>query len=276
LALRVRQNFFSVTASFDHIAASYDSSFTNTAIGTLQRKLVWNYIETIIHELPGIEILELNCGTGEDAVLFGERGFNIVATDISMEMLKVTEQKARQASLQHKVHVRHFDIEAFDETLFDKKFDLIFSNFGGLNCIPPDSMKTLLKKIPSILNPEGRMIAVIMPKHCLWESVYFLLKFQLGKAFRRWTSQAVRAHVAGNEVDTWYYNPSQIKKMQGQAFSKIVYRPIGLALPPSYLGNYFASRHKILMWLNSQEKKLQPFTFLSKFADHFIIDLKLT
>ncbi len=42
-------------------------------------------------ELKGLDILELNCGTGEDAVLFSEKGFNIVATDVSEEMLKVTQ-----------------------------------------------------------------------------------------------------------------------------------------------------------------------------------------
>ncbi len=226
--------------------------------------------------MQGTEILELNCGTGEDAVLFGEKGFNIVATDISMEMLKVAEKKVAQASMKHKVHVRYFDIDDFDETLFDKKFDLIFSNFGGLNCISPNSFKSLLEKLPAMLNPGGRLIAVIMPKHCLWESFYFLLKFQFTNAFRRWTSHEVRANIDGVEVDTWYYNPSMIKQWKGDAFQKIVCRPVGLVLPPSYLENFFVSRNSMLMRLNSLEKKLQGFAFLSKFADHFIIDMKLT
>ena len=263
-----------MSASFDHIATSYDASFTRTAIGMLQRKIVWQYIERIIPELPGIEILELNCGTGEDAVLFSKKGFNVLATDISMEMLRVTEKKVAQASMQHHVHVRPLNLMEFDETLFSKKFDLIFSNFGGLNCVPPSAIKSLLGKIPTMLNPGGRFIAVIMPKHCLWESMYFILKFKLANAFRRWTSKVVSAHIEGHQVDTWYYNPAQIKKWQGQAFTKIVCRPVGLALPPAYLDNYFVPRNKLLMRLYALEKKLHSFACLSKFADHFIIDLK--
>src|SRR5688572_23347635 len=134
-----------MAAPFDHIAPTYDSAFTQSAIGQLQRKHVWNYLEKITPELGGLEILELNCGTGEDAMLFSEKGFNIVATDVSEEMLRVTQQKAHRYSLQNKITSHYLDLESFDETVFDKKFDLIFSNFGGLNCIHPDSFKILLQ-----------------------------------------------------------------------------------------------------------------------------------
>src|SRR5690242_3344272 len=133
---------------FDHMATSYDSVFTNSAIGQLQRSHVWKYIESILPQLNGIDMLELNCGTGEDAVLFSDRGFNIVATDISEEMLKVTQQKVQQYSMQHRISSQYLDLESFSETSFNKKFDLIFSNFGGLNCINPQSLQTLLKKLP--------------------------------------------------------------------------------------------------------------------------------
>src|ERR1044072_2051179 len=138
-----------MAAPFDHIASAYDSVFTQSAIGQLQRKQVWNYIEKIMPQLNGLEMLELNCGTGEDAMMFSEKGFNIVATDVSEEMLKITQQKAQQYSMQNKISSHYLDLDRFDESLFDKKFDLIFSNFGGLNCINPESFKKLIEKIPS-------------------------------------------------------------------------------------------------------------------------------
>ena len=56
---------------FDHIAPAFDSVFAQSAVGQLQRKQVWQYVEKIIPELKGYEMLELNHGSGEDAVLFG-------------------------------------------------------------------------------------------------------------------------------------------------------------------------------------------------------------
>ena len=260
---------------FDHIATTYDSLFTRSVIGQLQRKQVWRYLEKITPQLNGLEILELNCGTGEDAMLFSEKGFNIVATDVSEEMLKVTVQKANQFSMQNKISSQYLDLDSFDETVFDKKFDLIFSNFGGLNCINPESLHKLLHKIPSILLPGGRFIGVIMPKFCLWETSYLLLKFHFKQAFRRLTNKEVIINLQGTNLKTWYYNPSQIKKWSGRKFKLMTTVPIGFALPPSYLERYFSKRKRLLLRLNIFEKKVDRLSFLSGMADHFLIDLKL-
>ncbi len=260
---------------FDHIASAYDSVFTQSAIGQLQRKQVWTYLEKITPELNGLEILELNCGTGEDALLFSERGFNIVATDVSEEMLKVTQQKAHQFSMQNKISSHYLDLDSFDETLFDKKFDLIFSNFGGLNCINPEALQKLLEKLPKVLSPKGRFIAVIMPKFCLWESIYFTLRFQGKNIFRRWTSRDVPANLDGAVVKTWYYRPSQIRRWSAENFATVTRQPIGFALPPSYLEKFFSRHKRFLFGLNAIERKLFRLAFLSGMADHFIIDLKL-
>jgi ubiquinone/menaquinone biosynthesis C-methylase UbiE len=226
-------------------------------------------------QLKGFEMLELNCGTGEDAVLFGERGFNIVATDISHEMLKVTNKKSEQFSLQNQISSHYLDLESFDETLFDKKFDLVFSNFGGLNCINPESFKILLEKLPLILNPGGRFIGVIMPKFCAWETIFFLLRLQFRKAFRRLTSKEVISNLHGVDLKTWFYHPSQIKKWSKPHFKLVALNPIGIALPPSYLENFFSFHKRLLLRLNRIEKKISTVSMFSGMSDHFIIDLQM-
>jgi SAM-dependent methyltransferase len=225
-------------------------------------------------ELKGLDILELNCGTGEDAVLFSEKGFNIVATDVSEEMLKVTQEKVQQYSMQNKISSHYLDLDSFDDSLFEKKFDLVFSNFGGLNCINPQSLKKLLERLPAILTPGGRFVAVIMPKFCLWESIYFLMKFQFRNAFRRWTSSSVEANLQGTLVKTWYFRPSQVKAWS-KNFSVIDMKPIGIALPPSFLQTYFSKRRRLLIRLNSLEKRFGNWSSFSGMADHYLIDLKL-
>ncbi len=260
---------------FDHIASSYDSLFTKSAIGQLQRAQVWNYIEKITPQLNGFDMLELNCGTGEDAVLFGDRGFSIVATDISEEMLKVTQQKVRQYSMQHRISSQYLDLDSFDETSFNKKFDLIFSNFGGLNCINPESFRNLLTKIPMALKPGGRFVGVIMPKACLWESLYFLAKLSPTKAFRRFTDQEVVVNLNGVYMTTWYYSPSQVIEWSKEHFKRIHHKPIGIALPPSYLENFFSERPRLLSFMNRLERRFNSFSSLSSLSDHFLIDLRL-
>jgi ubiquinone/menaquinone biosynthesis C-methylase UbiE len=260
---------------FDHIASNYDSVLSRSAIGQLQRKQVWRYLQKITPQLSGLEILELNCGTGEDAMLFSEKGFNIVATDVSEEMLKVTIQKANQFSMQSKVSSLYLELDSFDETVFDKKFDLIFANFGGLNCINPESLQMLLRKIPPILNPRGRFIGVVMPKFCLWETAYLIMKFRLKKAFRRLTNKEVLRSFEGTHIKMWHYNPSQVRKWAGEKFSKIATIPIGFALPPAHFEKRFINRKRLLLRLNAIGKRTENISFLSGMADYFLIDLEL-
>jgi ubiquinone/menaquinone biosynthesis C-methylase UbiE len=261
---------------FDHIASPYDSLFSRSAIGLLQRKTVWKYIEGVLPELNGFEMLELNCGSGEDAVLFGERGFNLVATDISEETMKLTEKKAEQYSMQNKISSHYVDLDSFNETMFDKKFDLIFSNFGGINCVNPESLKALFAKLPSLLNPGGRFVGVIMPRFCAWETIFFLLRFQFKKAFRRMSRKESTSDLYGTPMKTWYYTPSQITNWTRDQFRVISIRPIGLALPSSYLERFFTVKRRWLLRLNKMERRFGNASVFSGMADNYLIDLRLT
>lgn len=58
-------------------------------------------------------------------------------------------------------------------------------------------------------------------------------------------------------------------------FECIALRPIGFALPPSYLESFFFEKKRLLSALNFMEKSVDRFSLLASLSDHFIIDLKL-
>ena len=82
--------FSAAATAFDRVADSYDELFTHTAIGMAQRKQVWGKL--IAAFLTGSRILELNCGTGEDARFLAARGRSVVACDASTEMIEVAKR----------------------------------------------------------------------------------------------------------------------------------------------------------------------------------------
>jgi len=118
--------------AFDALAATYDAQFTDSRIGTLMRQAVWQRLDACFH--PGQRILELNCGTGADAVYLGQYGVRVLATDLSPAMVQITRQKVARAGLTAMVQVQQLALENI-AALKAAPFDGALSNFGGLNCV---------------------------------------------------------------------------------------------------------------------------------------------
>jgi ubiquinone/menaquinone biosynthesis C-methylase UbiE len=82
-----------VKADFDIASINYDNTFTFSNIGKAQRNRVFKYLNPLIKKRKKLSILELNCGTGTDAITFGNLGHNVIATDISQEMINTAALK---------------------------------------------------------------------------------------------------------------------------------------------------------------------------------------
>src|SRR4051812_33151890 len=86
-------------SAFDSYAETYDSHFTQSAIGKLQRERVRIFLSKHLKKMP-LNILEINCGTGEDAFWMADKGHKVTATDGSEEMIKVCINKKREENSQ--------------------------------------------------------------------------------------------------------------------------------------------------------------------------------
>ncbi len=265
------------TAAFDPVAAGYDQEFSHTAIGYLQRKEVWKYVEQVLEaaENKVLNILELNCGTGEDALFLAKRGHQVLATDISSGMVGVTAKKIKKAGLEALVNTKTLRIQQLQQ-LSNQKFDLIFSNFGGLNCLSADELATMASTLPTLLNPNGRLIAVVMSSFCVWETIYFLAKADIKNAFRRRDKEGVVANLGASDIHTWYYSPSTFTAFFKTSFYRAAIKPIGIAVPPSYLNPFVIKRGWLLRGVKTWEQRLNQYQGLGAWSDHYLIDLKLT
>ncbi|WP_299763700.1 class I SAM-dependent methyltransferase [uncultured Dokdonia sp.] len=253
--------------NFDIHAQNYDVVFTHSVIGKAQRDQVYAYLKKELDTKSQLRVLELNCGTGEDAVYLHKQGHHVIATDISEEMITVAKSKHQDITFQT------LDITTITPTTFDQKFDLIFSNFGGLNCLSDVQLKTFLRTSEALLTDQGKLVMVIMPKNTLWERFYFLLKFQFKNAFRRNTTKAIYANVEGVQVPTWYYNPKDVVHFAEAYIQPKTIKPIGIAIPPSYLEPYFKNKPRFMKLLITLESWFQK-PFWAKYADHFLISFE--
>lgn len=257
---------------FNAIAQDYDSTFSHTPVGRLLRARVYACTKHFLGQKhpKNSSTLELNCGTGEDAIWLARQGFQVLATDASPEMIRIVHAKIKHDGLEQKLKTQECTFKQLAE-MPESGFDLIFSNFGGLNCVAPEEMEQLGAVIAQKLQPGGKFIAVVMGRFCCWESLYFLLKLNPGAAFRRFNLKPVDARLDANTtVRTWYYTPAAFKKHLQMDGQKSTIKPIGFWLPPSYLNPFFEKRPRLLRLLNFLEKNFTP-SWLALAADHFLI-----
>ncbi len=253
---------------FDIAAKAYDASFTNSPIGQSQRYFVHRYLHVFLANKKKLRILEINCGTGEDAIWLGKLGHNVIATDLSKQMITVATKKNTLPNVQF----LKMAIQDLNKDSIGSNFDLIFSNFGGINCLDIEEIQQSFKTFHQLLRPNGHTILVVMPKYCVWENVYFKLKKD-SRYKRRETNNRVMAPVDGVKIPTWYYNP---KKLQALSPNWKINRcgPIGLFVPPSYLNPFFKKRKLLLKALHKTDFLFQGKQTFAPYADHFLIDFK--
>ena len=118
--------------AFSKQALVFDAYDAGNTIIQYKRQRVREHVNR--HLLPGSSILELNAGTGEDAVYFARQGHRVHATDIAGGMLKVLNAKVTQQGLAGRVTSECCSFTNLEGLEASGPYDYIFSNFAGLNC----------------------------------------------------------------------------------------------------------------------------------------------
>src|ERR1700691_3470451 len=108
-------------APFDAVAEEYDARFTNSLIGRAQRQSVWSEMDRLFR--PGQRVLEINCGTGVDAMHLAAQGIRVMACDASPEMIAVARRRLEVSAVRNHVVFRTLATEQIgeleDEGLYD-------------------------------------------------------------------------------------------------------------------------------------------------------------
>jgi len=272
------------SSPFDALAADYDRSFTHSVIGRAQRDAVWEVVQQVF--TPGSRILELNCGTGVDAVYMARLGLKVTALDSSAQMIAVAQDRIRRERCESSVQLMHWTIEDLDRLPAETPYDGAFSNFGGLNCLP--DLQTFGSNLAQWLKPGSPALLCLMGRYCVWEFLYYSLKWRLDTAVRRLNKDGVLATLGNSqpaEFNSRHVAPDRTIRVHYPSVRSLVqalqpyfryhhHLAVGLFIPPSYLQGW-ASRHAgFLNAMNWVDSKVRHWPVLRDAGDHYLIHLE--
>jgi ubiquinone/menaquinone biosynthesis C-methylase UbiE len=219
----------------------------------------------------GDSILELNCGTGTDAIFLAKNGMIVLATDSSQGMIEVAKEKIAKENLSDKISLQQISFENIS-SLSENKYDGILSNFGGLNCAT--NIQQVANDIAPLMKPNGIFILGMINKFCLWETLSFLARLNFTKAFRRLNKKGCNANVNGEFVRIYYYFADELEKIFSPWFSCVeVYGLNFLSPNPNSISFYkkFPNLSKQLLEIENERRHTYP---LYNFSDHIVLVLK--
>lgn len=267
-------------SGFDPLAAAYDQTFTETAIGRYLRARVQARLDS--HFQAGAAVLELGCGTGADALHLAGRGVRVLATDASPAMLDLTRAKAAGNPL---VQVERLDLRALPARtpwppLHEGQglraradFDGAFANFGPVNVL--DDWQPLAAWLAQQIRPGGIVGLGVMGPLCLWEMGWHGLHGDLQTAFRRLKGRASFQAVGMIAPLTVYYpTVGRLERNFAPHFRRIHLEAVGLFLPPGDVYGVIEKRPRLLKLLTALEDRCARFAPLAHLADHYWIEFE--
>jgi ubiquinone/menaquinone biosynthesis C-methylase UbiE len=221
-------------AYFDQVATRYDTVWTNSPVGRLQREAVWRHIDPLTRR--GDRVLDIGCGTGEDALHLAQLGAQVLAVDVSSEMVRVARGKG--------VNARVLPIEGIQALAV--AFDLVLSNFGGLNCVR--DLSEIRQTLARLVRPEGRLAICLMGRFCLRESAHYAVRGQFRKAARRWQGETVTS----SSLRVSYLTSKQVQRALSPGFDLVADVGVGVFVPPSFVEGTPARLIKALAKLDAR------------------------
>jgi ubiquinone/menaquinone biosynthesis C-methylase UbiE len=245
-----------VIAAFDQLASQYDELWTRSGVGRLQRAAVWHHIGTLFQ--PGQTILDLGCGTGEDALRLMQAGLRVRAIDGSGAMVKIARDRGVDAEV---LPIESCGLLAeSDESVESvESFDAALSNFGVLNCV--EDIESLCEPLARLVRPGGYLAICVIGRFCLWETVWSLFHGKPAKASRRWRKSVMSS--LGFRV--FYPSKQRLESAFRPQFTLVGWRGIGLSVPPSYVTGLST---RLLHKLDAFDRRMAHRPLLRGLSDH--------
>ncbi|MEZ7901661.1 MAG: methyltransferase domain-containing protein [Flavobacteriales bacterium] len=256
----------SVKKGFSKIAEEYEELEESSSLIQYKRKIIRGHLLNRLDK--GSNLLEINCGSGLDALYFAKRGYKVLATDVANGMLQEVKLKIGRNKLEGKLSCQKVSFDELSK-FEEKQFSGIFSNFGGLNCIDGSEINQVIKDFAKIIKPRGVITLVIMPKNTPYEWLRILKGNK--SAFRRLNTDGVIANVKGEKIMTYYHSAGEVKRMLKQDFENIQIENI-FTFGPSGSSYHYPKKYPFLFKvLITIDKFLNKIGVLKGVGDYYII-----
>jgi SAM-dependent methyltransferase len=250
-------------AAFDAIAERFDERFTPWLSVAAQRRSVRSALARAFP--PGARLIEIAGGTGEDALWLAERGRQVLLTDVSPLMVRISSAKFADHPGAQAETCAAEDLAELARRI-ETPFDGAFSNFAGLNCV--GDLRSFALGLAKLLRPGAPALLVIFGRFCPGEWVVETLRRRPKNAFRRIAAGDQPARIGTREFTVRYHRRRDLERVMTPWFRPAGRRGVGVFVPPSAAEPWISGHPRLLQALEMMDRGLAgP---LADLGDHIL------
>lgn len=217
LAMDTEAYYTQVQSAYDRIAPRYDTSAGLHAVSRRAKQLALRIVKE--QTPPGGRLLDVGCYTGIEALLLARDGYSVVGVDLSPEMIRIANQKAKGWRLTDRIAFetgRASDLRSL-LTKGYAPFDTAYSVYGTLNLEPRiDAFKQALSEL---VRRDGVFVCGLLNPTVLYELLAAPLKLDF-HGYRKLRKSAVETGigVGSDRVISFLYTPREFAARMAPEF----------------------------------------------------------
>lgn len=163
-------------AIFDKEAKMYDDWY-KTKLGNFVDKVETKCVFDLFKVRKGMKVLDVGCGTGNFSIKLAKMGCEVIGIDISEEMLKVAEEKAKKEGL----NIKFYNMDVYNMEYEADYFDGIVSVTAFEFLEEPEKA---IEEMFRVLKPNGYLLIGTINKDSAWGEMYLSKEFQENSVFK--------------------------------------------------------------------------------------------
>lgn len=138
----------------------YSDFFSRYASNTNGKNKISNELGLLFSKMSIDNLLDVGAGTGEIAIYLSKIVNRIVAVEPNIKLVKLIQQANKP-----NIEIYQCKIQDFEYT---QKFDCILLSYF-LDTIPKTEWPSILKKLKSLLKPNGLILGITYLEGCEWD-----------------------------------------------------------------------------------------------------------
>jgi len=277
-ATSLDKHYALLAARFDQEARQYDLRFgPPSGINPGNPLVTWlrqEHLEIVRALLPqGAAVLDIGCGTGEEALALVREGYSVLGVDISAAMVRQAQTKAAAYGLRRGLVFR--TMPAGKLSTLDERgpFAGAYASLGTLNSEP--NLAGVAMALHELLEPNAPFVATVMNRRCWFERWHAWKRLRPRDVLARpatWTE--TRAGASDVSAPVRFYFPDEFAQAFAPYFTVERVLAFPLLMPPVHLHELYRTRQAHFQKLEARERAWRGRRGLRNMGDHFLMVLR--